>query len=147
MTYAEKLKDPRWQKMRLKVLERDEFECSLCKSAENTLHVHHRYYEKGKCPWEYPEDSLQTLCSECHEQTEKALGKLKRAAGHLDFYDVDTLSYFASAMENESDASDMLGSALRSLMMMIINVNSGEKMFAYREYASVVFTCGELLNE
>lgn len=30
------------------------------------LHVHHTYYERGKQPWEYPLNSLQTLCWLCH---------------------------------------------------------------------------------
>ncbi|MFA6246244.1 MAG: hypothetical protein WC615_04845 [Mucilaginibacter sp.] len=31
------------------------------------LHVHHSYYQKGRLPWEYPEESFQTLCWQCHE--------------------------------------------------------------------------------
>ncbi|MBK7212937.1 MAG: hypothetical protein IPH88_06500 [Bacteroidales bacterium] len=30
------------------------------------LNVHHEYYQDGKLPWEYPDESLHTLCSECH---------------------------------------------------------------------------------
>lgn len=32
------------------------------------LHVHHTYYQKGLLPWEYPDDSLITLCWTCHEK-------------------------------------------------------------------------------
>lgn len=67
MTYAEKLKDPRWQKKRLEILNRDEFTCQKCYDTESTLHVHHRYYEKGKEPWEANESALITLCESCHE--------------------------------------------------------------------------------
>jgi len=70
-TYAEKLKDPRWQKMRLQILERDGFVCRRCQSKEKTLHVHHAFYSKGKAPWEYDPKFLQTLCEECHELAEK----------------------------------------------------------------------------
>lgn len=66
MTYQEKLKDPRWQKKRLKVLERDDWACQVCYDTESTLHVHHKYYEKCD-PWEYPDDALTTLCDICHE--------------------------------------------------------------------------------
>lgn len=31
------------------------------------LHVHHTYYQDGKEPWQYPDDSLCTLCWDCHE--------------------------------------------------------------------------------
>ncbi len=30
------------------------------------LHVHHKYYVKGKLPWEYPNEALVTLCETCH---------------------------------------------------------------------------------
>lgn len=32
------------------------------------LNVHHTYYQIDKLPWEYPNDSLQTLCRSCHEK-------------------------------------------------------------------------------
>ncbi len=34
----------------------------------NKLHIHHKYYDKSKLPWEYPDDAFQTLCWECHEK-------------------------------------------------------------------------------
>ena len=67
MTYAEKLKDPRWQKKRLKILERDDWRCQMCYDNEKMLSVHHRLYRKGIDPWEYKDDELVTLCPECHE--------------------------------------------------------------------------------
>jgi 5-methylcytosine-specific restriction endonuclease McrA len=33
----------------------------------NNLHVHHKYYQEGKLPWEYPDSALVTLCWKCHE--------------------------------------------------------------------------------
>ena len=30
--------------------------------------MHHRWYEKNKDPWEYPDECLVTLCEECHEE-------------------------------------------------------------------------------
>ncbi len=69
-TYGEKLKDPRWQKMRLEVMQRDGFKCANCNSAENTLHVHHKFYVYGNEPWEYELVDLLTLCEICHEDEE-----------------------------------------------------------------------------
>jgi hypothetical protein len=69
--YIKKFKDPRWQKMRLEVLNRDEFTCQLCSDSKSTLNVHHRYYRPNADPWEYPMESLLTLCESCHtEETE-----------------------------------------------------------------------------
>jgi len=65
--FAKQYNHPEWQKIRLKVLERDEFTCQYCGSKTNTLHVHHNYYSPNKNVWEYPIESLITLCSDCHE--------------------------------------------------------------------------------
>lgn len=66
-TYIEKLKDPRWQKKRLEILERDDWACQACFDQESTLHVHHKRYLPKKEPWEYNENLLVTLCESCHE--------------------------------------------------------------------------------
>lgn len=66
--YAALRRDPRWQKKRLEVMERDEFKCRHCGSADGTLNVDHAYYVKGRMPWQYPMFSLTTLCEDCHEQ-------------------------------------------------------------------------------
>lgn len=69
MTYAEKLRDPRWQKKRLQIFNRDKFTCKLCKDTETTLQVHHLEYH-GE-PWETPNKHLITLCEHCHHEVEK----------------------------------------------------------------------------
>lgn len=68
--YAEKLLDPRWQRRRLEILQRDNFTCQECQDTTKTLHVHHLDYEKGAEPWEYPEYYLITLCKDCHQKVE-----------------------------------------------------------------------------
>jgi|WetSurMetagenome_2_1015567.scaffolds.fasta_scaffold975681_1 hypothetical protein len=68
MTYSEKLKDPRWQKKRLEIFQRDNWTCVSCSSKEKTLNVHHRKYIKGKEPWDYELDDLWTMCEECHKR-------------------------------------------------------------------------------
>lgn len=65
LTYSEKLKDPRWQKKRLEILNRDEFKCTFCKDESSTLHVHHIAYAKD--PWDVPNEDLITVCCHCHE--------------------------------------------------------------------------------
>lgn len=68
-TYREALLDPRWQKMRLKVYERDGFQCRICGSLDKTLHAHHAYYAKSsEGPWDYDESAIITLCSSCHKK-------------------------------------------------------------------------------
>jgi 5-methylcytosine-specific restriction endonuclease McrA len=66
MSYAAKFKDPRWQKKRLEIFQRDGFKCRQCLWGKTTLHVHHRYYVPARDPWSYPDWSLVTLCEDCH---------------------------------------------------------------------------------
>ena len=70
-SYAKKLKDPRWQKLRLRIMERDGFTCKKCGDKETTLNVHHIKYQ-GCDPWECDETLLDTLCRDCHELVESA---------------------------------------------------------------------------
>ena len=65
--YSENLKDPRWQKKRLEVMQRDDFHCAECGAGDSTLAVHHLYYVSGRKPWQYPMWSLSTLCEHCHD--------------------------------------------------------------------------------
>ena len=65
MTYSDKLKDPRWQKKRLEILQRDNFTCRICKDIDSTLHVHHITYNGN--PFDADENDLITLCDKCHK--------------------------------------------------------------------------------
>lgn len=67
-TYSELLRDPRWQKKRLKALEAAGWKCKACGDSDETLHVHHIRYIKGRKPWEYELNELKVLCAGCHEQ-------------------------------------------------------------------------------
>jgi len=66
-TYSEKLKDPRWQKKRLEILQRDEFTCQCCLDKEKTLHVHHIDTDYSIEPWDHEDSALITLCDDCHK--------------------------------------------------------------------------------
>ena len=80
--YRQKLLDPRWQKKRLAVLERDNWTCQFCLSRTQTLDVHHCRYRRGVEPWDYPLADLLTLCRDCHQaETEHNNAPHLRAAG------------------------------------------------------------------
>ena len=64
MTCKEKLLDPRWQKKRLLILNRDGFACKYCGETKKTLHVHHDSYCGD--PWDTPDEDLITCCKDCH---------------------------------------------------------------------------------
>lgn len=64
--YSEKLRDPRWQKKRLEILDRDKFTCQLCNDKKTTLNVHHKEYISGRDVWQYSNKMLITYCETCH---------------------------------------------------------------------------------
>jgi 5-methylcytosine-specific restriction endonuclease McrA len=43
--YSSMLRDPRWQRKRLKIMESDKWKCSKCGSTKSELNVHHLRYE------------------------------------------------------------------------------------------------------
>ena len=77
--YAKQWLDPRWQKRRLEIMQRDGFCCSECDADDKTLNVHHVYYTRGADVWDYPDHALVTLCNDCHE-SEHAIAKSNERA-------------------------------------------------------------------
>ena len=112
-SYYEKLRDPRWQRKRLEVLERDGWACQLCDENTKTLNVHHRLYEKGRDPWDYPVETLVTLCEDCHEleienryEAEQHLLAVLRKRFFSD--DLDGLSIMFRSLRLAVSLSDLL---------------------------------------
>jgi len=75
MAYKDDIKNGKWQKLRLQVMNRDSFKCQACFTQDN-LNVHHLYYEAGNKIWEYEPESLVTLCENCHNILHKDLYKV-----------------------------------------------------------------------
>ena len=77
-TYSEKLRNPKWQRLRLEVMERDKFTCRSCGDSEKTLNVHHMVsYRKDTEPWDYETWELITLCEDCHKTLTDDLNEMK----------------------------------------------------------------------
>jgi hypothetical protein len=81
-TYSEKLRDPRWQKKRLRVMQRDGFACRDCGESTKSLQVHHCFYAKGD-PWLTEDRFLMTLCCDCHQDRSELEQDAKRALGMI----------------------------------------------------------------
>jgi hypothetical protein len=114
--YSQKLLDPRWQKKRLLILQRDQFTCRRCGNSEATLHVHHLDY-KGE-PWDITDSCLITLCEFCHNsetvsrpESERALLKALKKRG---FFSGD-LDELTDGVENIPDihGEEIISSAIR----------------------------------
>lgn len=105
MTYKDKLLDPKWQKKRLKILERDDFSCKICNDKEKTLHVHHLEYNNNGEPWDIKDESLITYCCDCHKLIEY-INKYDERIIHIikveKSYVSDDFSYY-SILNNNSE--------------------------------------------
>ena len=78
--YRVLLRDPRWQKKRLEIFQRDRWQCQQCGATQKELQVHHLRYATGAVevpPWAYPASSLVTLCIDCHKAVSKRPRKRK----------------------------------------------------------------------
>lgn len=82
-SYEDALLTEEWEKKREEILLRDNYKCSKCSKVQyengvyTPLHVHHKVYYSGKLPWQYENDTLITLCKECHK---------KEHGGNVEFY-------------------------------------------------------------
>jgi hypothetical protein len=82
-SYSELLRHPNWQRKRLEVMERAQFQCEACGDNSTTLNVHHSYYEKGAMPWDYPLDSLHCYCQPCHQENHDWASQISRHVGGM----------------------------------------------------------------
>ncbi len=83
-SYSELLRDPRWQRRRLEILNRANFACERCHDKTQTLHVHHKLNRKGAAPWDYSDSELQALCETCHESEHATCELISRGLAELD---------------------------------------------------------------
>lgn len=68
LSYADKLRDPRWRSLRRQVLELHHNRCALC--GGKAWQVHHQFYISGAEPWNYDIEALTPLCGRCHSAYE-----------------------------------------------------------------------------
>jgi len=98
-SYAELLKDPRWQKKRLEVLSNAEWQCEECQDSESTLNVHHCLYQKGKKPWEYEDYHLKALCDSCHKELHKQKAEFQRVSALANAIDYEEMAGYFLGMD------------------------------------------------
>jgi hypothetical protein len=104
--YVAMLKDPRWQKKRLEIMQRDNFTCQHCGCTDKSLQVHHLWYSSLKKPWEYNDESLITLCEHCHELETEYNGELY--SSFCDFTLTGILTELRRRSNNTSSLSRIL---------------------------------------
>ena len=110
--YSDKLRDPRWQQRRLRVLDTHRWACEDCGGTKEQLEVHHCYYLRGNEPWEHGDNLLMCLCAHCHqrrqnleEMAKQSLSEILRLlpADELEFR-AWNLCQQAAAMKNKKES-------------------------------------------
>ena len=96
--FWEQYKDPRWQRKRLEIQDRDGWMCRCCGASDKTLNVHHSYYERGRDVWDYPDYSYFTFCEDCHAKKHAAKPNILLCLSGLDEDDTETLLGFALSL-------------------------------------------------
>lgn len=119
MSYSEKLRDPRWQKMRLEVMQRDKFTCRVCNNSEKTLNVHHRFYRKGASPWDYEPSALVTLCEDCHAAVEAERDFIQQACAGPSYRQTFIAQMITAQMATDPKACPYLMHAIDSLALFL----------------------------
>jgi len=126
-TYRELLRDPRWQRKRLEVLQRADWACEECDDDSSNLQIHHHWYENGRDPWDYPDSAISCLCEDCHETATILLRSIPRLELNLDA--LHRLVDFAIELKEEQDAHRKLADEFaprRRLDELLAKAASGE---------------------
>jgi hypothetical protein len=95
--FLAKYRDPRWQRLRLKVMEEAGFQCQACYDETETLNVHHKLYRKDANPWDYELEELICLCHNCHQYIHEQKNRLNTAIANSDWNLLDYLVGYAEA--------------------------------------------------
>ena len=69
--YKKLLKRPVWRKKTKAVIARSP-RCEKCGKTARFFAVHHRYYEYGRLPWDYPDEAYMVVCNgRCHREADE----------------------------------------------------------------------------
>lgn len=77
-SYKGKLSDDRWITFSNAVKEQRDHFCECCRQKKPILNVHHVWYDWDKEPWEYNDDAVVVLCTQCHHELHVELQKFRR---------------------------------------------------------------------
>ena len=132
-TYAEKLKDPRWQKKRLELLESKLWCCEFCGNEKKQLQIHHQFYLRNTMPWEYPNFCYKVLCETCHGSAQNSLevahaviakNELIEQLAALETGTAEDLAAFDQLLNIAYEIPSLRSAKLKALLAMCASVDS-----------------------
>lgn len=145
--YWELLRDTRWQRKRLEVMERAGWACEDCGDKDTTFNVHHTHYVKGRKPWEYEDHELKCLCENCHACVTKDMAEMAQIIGGAKRHIRDMLLGFARVRSWENERVFFDSPAVAAGIAMAIGGGlSTERVIEMADGASTV-DVGDLFIE
>lgn len=111
-TYKEKLLDPRWQRLRLEVMQRENFTCQYCANTKQTLNLHHLRYAESGNPWDVSKNDLLCLCQDCHY----VLHVLEKETSLFSILMNEILFFSVISMDNNSDIKILVQTANKRII-------------------------------
>jgi hypothetical protein len=127
MNYSEQLKSPLWQRKRLKIMERDNFQCKVCESKSKQLTVHHFQYKSNAMAWDYENSMLITLCNDCHKKTHEIQNT----------FAVDFMRFTPNCMKSMIDNEEYIKDCGLAFLENYKDITAA--MYSYIEYGTLVF--------
>jgi len=118
MSYSDDLKNPLWQRKRLEIMDRDQFQCQCCFNKTRTLTVHHKWYKSELKPWEYEDDCYITMCELCHKEFHLKIGAVLSSLfnNETDIF-IFKERLFWAVMKNGDNTLKQLNSMLVSMIV------------------------------
>jgi 5-methylcytosine-specific restriction endonuclease McrA len=107
---AEQRRDPRWERKRLEIRQRDDCTCRDCGTTGHELQGHHTFSHRGLAPWEYPGWVMICLWEPCRAWGTKITNALLRVWGRFSITDGQPLRrVFGYAMGTNMATTDSVG--------------------------------------
>jgi hypothetical protein len=137
-TYGEMLLSMHWFAKRSHIIKLAKFECVECGAhqEEHQFEVHHRYYLRGRKPWEYPDEALMCVCRTCHAELGMLDDELRYTIGQLTTQQIEQVRVFARRLHSTDCTRSSTAIAGRDLPQTNPEGSGGEmaKLPAFQFY-------------
>lgn len=139
-SYGALLRNPKWQKTRLQIMQRANFACERCGDKESTLNVHHKNYKQGRNPWEYENNNFVCLCERCHEKIHEQKQMINNL---LPYSELDFLEILSGSISVQCNSS-YVGSLHPRVFLEESEIDLGkiiQKLYMYTGFDDIENFC------
>jgi hypothetical protein len=98
--YVDMLQDDRWTKKSIDIRCQRPV-CEKCRAAPSTT-IHHGTYCRGLPPWEYPDETLWSLCQDCHDEMDIFRKQAVRLVGYVHPCDAELAIHALEVLKDQA---------------------------------------------